>query len=291
MARKKKQPVVVSGGGGWMMTYADLMSLLMAFFVMLLASAEMDKKKFAEMGQSMRLALGSPLTENTKSVSDDFKLFDEQSKKELIEQIEKKKIVDKKVQKTKMDAKRLEKALADRIAKKEVEVITHGRMIIIRLLDEGVFSSGDAKILPEFWSSIQKMKNELQTVDGDIIVSGYTDNIPMRNEKYRSNWELSAARAYSVIAALTGGINMPPDRFVLRGFGETRPLTNNDTAINRAKNRRVELLIDQRDPADKTDETHKDSNIDGKLPDTPLPKELGKIQANPVNSVLPILNS
>ena len=289
MGKKKRVEAAKApdAGGGWIMTYADLMSLLMAFFVMLLAMADMDKKKFEEVGKSMKLALGSPITENTDSVSDQFKPFDEQSKKEFIEHKVEKNMFEKKIQETKDDAKKLEEELKEKIKENKIEIITHGRMIIIRLMAEGVFDSGKADIKSDFWPAIQKIKNQLQSVKGDILVSGYTDNIPIENDQFRSNWELSAARAYSVIDHLVGGLKLPADRFVLRGFGETRALMPNDTAENQAKNRRVEILIDQRDPVDKTNEISRDSMIDSDIPDAPIPKQLEKVLNGDTSQAMP----
>lgn len=230
---------------GWMIIYADLMSLLMAFFVILLASSELDKKKFAEMGTSMRQALKTTNLQNLKDLPKEFESIDDRTKLLLIEQVMSQQNSDKNFEQTKIDTERLKSVLKISLEKHQVEISSKDKIITIRLLAGGVFKSGEATILSEFWPTIQTLKNTLQTIQGNIIVSGYTDNIPIKTEQYRSNWELSAARAYSVISTLIGGVNMPPSRFTLRGFGETRPIANNDTEVNCAKNRRVEILIDQ----------------------------------------------
>ena len=83
-------------------------------------------------------------------------------------------------------------------------------------------------------------------VDGFITVGGHTDDSPIKSKKYRSNWELSGSRAFSMINALLKSKELKPERFVLVGHAETRPIVANDTSENRARNRRVEVVIDQR---------------------------------------------
>lgn len=223
-----------AGVAAWVLTFADLMSLLMAFFVLLYSMSEVDKAKFEQFGKSMKQALGKPVEMN-----DDIEELDP-STKPTPEQTEKLK------QKTRFDTEELKQLLQPQIEDKKIEIEQHGQVIMIRMLQQGVFKSGEAELEDSFIPVLEKISAKLNTIKGELIVSGHTDNVPVIKDKFRSNWELSASRAYSVIEVLQAMHHVDAGRFVLRGYGETRPQVPNDSAENRAKNRRVEIMIDQR---------------------------------------------
>lgn len=271
----------------WMGTFADLMSLLMCFFVLLLSFAEMDAMKFKRLAGSMAQAFGvqnkidvkdipkgtsiiaqefspgrpepTPINEIYQRTDDLTELSLEvecaqeyeieagtegnqagvQMPQQIVEQIEKL------IKETESDAVDLAKALSEEITNGEVEIETKGRQIILRIREKGSFSSGSARLADRYIPLLQEVRNVLATKDGAIAVQGHTDNIPMRSAKFRSNWELSASRAVSVAEQLFAGDVLNPKRFVVSGYGSTRPLDSNDTSDGRAKNRRVEIVINQ----------------------------------------------
>ena len=104
------------------------------------------------------------------------------------------------------------------------------------MASEAVRASSVAKV-------IARLRESLTQVDGTIAVAGHTDDIPIKTQRYRSNWELSSARAVSVVHALLDGSTLDPARFVVEGHGDAHPLAPNDTPENRALNRRVEITI------------------------------------------------
>ena len=237
MAGGKKKKTSMSAAVGapmWMATFADLMALLMTFFVMLLALSEVDKAKFETLGISMKMALGTEVAVTAPQSADEIKPLQDPE-------------IDMEVQ-TMQDAAKIADVLDDYMEMDEIEVETKGRMIIVRMLDSGVFESGSSTIKTDFKPVLAALKDAVKDMPGEIVVSGHTDDVPIANADHRSNWELSAGRAYSVIQQLVSQGDIPKERFVLQGFGETRPLFANDTVGHRAKNRRVELIIDQREP-------------------------------------------
>lgn len=255
---------------GWIMTFADLMSLLMAFFVMLLASAKMDVAKFEEMGKSMKLALGAHVQQLTSFTSEEMKPFKEMEAK-----------AKQKIDQTKKDAQELAEVLQEQIKDASIEIDTHGRIIIIRMMASGLFKSGKSEIKDSFRPVLMKLGAKLDEIKGDIVVSGHADDIPIETERYRSNWELSASRAYSVIEELLENTDVLSERFVLRGFGDTRPRVPNNSEENRAKNRRVEILIDQRDPVSEKVEFENGQGLnDMKMTDAPIPKDVENPQVS-----------
>ncbi|BCD97660.1 flagellar motor protein MotB [Marinagarivorans cellulosilyticus] len=272
-----------AGLPAWMGTFADLMSLLMCFFVLLLSFSEMDAMKFKRLAGSMAQAFGvqnkvnvtdppkgtsiiaqefspgrpepTPINEifqTTQDVtemslkvecSEDFDVeqgeegYDAGVKarvKEVLEELEKQ---------TEQIAYELADALSAQILAGQIEIETEGRKIIIRIREKGSFGSGSATLKPEYRDVLQEVQAVLALKPGHVKVEGHTDNIPINTARFRSNWELSSARAVSVAHELMRGNVINSRRFEVSGMADTKPLASNNSADDRAKNRRVEILI------------------------------------------------
>tara|TARA_R110002096_G_scaffold98584_4_gene219216 strand:- start:6972 stop:7949 length:978 start_codon:yes stop_codon:yes gene_type:complete len=263
-------------GGGWIMTFADLMSLLMCFFVLLLSFAEMDLNKFKAIAGSMKLAFGvqrevkapdSPV--GTSIIAQEFSPGRPQptainevrqttmdANKQTLEFTDaletdgsdgegENGTKEAQNEDTLADAKTLMDALAEEIDQGMIQIETVGTRIIIRIREKASFPSGDATFRKSFLPAIAKLRQSLNEVEGRIVVAGHTDNIPIKTARFRSNWELSSSRAVSVVHELLDGGTLDPARFVIEGHGDAHPLTTNDTPENRALNRRVEMTIEQ----------------------------------------------
>lgn len=267
------------GAPAWMATFADLMSLLMCFFVLLLSFSEMDVLKYKQMAGSMRDAFGvqdkiqvkdppkgtsvitrefspgkttpTPIktvqqvsAERTKPAlrvgdAEGGKLTKQQTR-ELLQQK-----LSTLIDETKADAEKLKRLLRKSIEKGDVEVTSKGRTIRVRIRERGSFASGSAKLKGEFVPVLNTMRMALREIDGNIAVEGHTDNIPISTAQFRSNWELSASRALSVVHALGGSDGITHERFMVIGRADTQPLSTKNTWEARAKNRRVEVVIRQ----------------------------------------------
>jgi chemotaxis protein MotB len=105
-----------------------------------------------------------------------------------------------------------------------------------------LFASGSATLSEDARTTLEELANSIKLTEGDVIIEGHTDNAPILGRRYKSNWELSAARAFSVINALSDR-GIEPRRLAAWGFGENRPVAPNDGAVNMAKNRRIEIVI------------------------------------------------
>ncbi len=265
----------------WMGTFADLMSLLMCFFVLLLSFAEMDIQKFKQVKGSMSEAFGvqrevsadetpkgtSLIAEEFSSAAPQKTLVNEvrqqttESNKQTLEftdaleksdssdqmEQEKKQQVS---EKTAKDSLKLKTALAEEIENGLVEVESQDGAIMIRISEKASFSSGAAQIRNSFLPVLIKLRDALLEVKGQVVVAGHTDDRPIRTARFRSNWELSASRAVSVVHQLLEEDVIPRDRFIVEGHGDAHPLVPNDTSENRAINRRVELTIVQENDGD-----------------------------------------
>jgi len=291
----------------YMGTFADLMALLMCFFVLLLSFAEMDVLKFKQIAGSMKYAFGvqnkvhvrdipkgtsiiakefSPgkpqptvieaVMQQTIDITKETVEFDEPEKDEPDEgegeEINKGVGVDENDEAAKderTDAEIIEDAQqaakAEKVAEAEaatlaqeiagrmseelsdgqVELIAKGSMVIIRIREKGSFASASDTIEEQFLPVIGKIEEILMDTDGEVRVAGHTDNLPIDNEYFRSNWELSGGRAGSVTRELLRSGNLDKSRFVITGYADTKPIADNLTLEGRATNRRVEVIIVQ----------------------------------------------
>jgi chemotaxis protein MotB len=145
------------------------------------------------------------------------------------------------------EARKIRESLIEEIKAGKVSVETEKWRIIIRIQEKGSFPSGSAVLEAGFDPSMAKIAEAVKASRGRIVVAGHTDDVPIVNERYRSNWELSAARAVTVAhELLKGGVD--PKRMMVAGYADTRPLVPNTSAANRASNRRVEILLEQEKP-------------------------------------------
>ncbi|HDY84980.1 hypothetical protein LCGC14_0542160 [marine sediment metagenome] len=252
----------------YMGTFADLMSLLMCFFVLLLSFAEMDALKYKMVVKSLDNAFGvqrevaaNEIPKGTSIIAQEFSpgeprptplsevrqdTIDETRDALKVKQdADEKAEVAAKKQQEEINEESLEfqEALKEEIDEGLIDVETQFDRIVIRIREKGSFQSGNANLNREFLPILDKIRHVLSKTDGQIVVAGHTDNIPINTARYRSNWELSTSRATSVVHELLANGEMQPDRFVLEGHAETQPLTTNDTPENRAKNRRVEIIV------------------------------------------------
>ncbi|GGW45506.1 type VI secretion system protein TssL [Halomonas sp. 141] len=251
-----------------MVTYADLMSLLLCFFVLLLSFAEIDAQKFRRVAESLSEAFGvqrdieamqipmgtSAAMQHFSPATPDRTLIEEvrQRTQQPQPQLETMRTVleNQQRQRTLQIANSIEKLLATALSEGGVEIEVEEARIIIRVAENGTFGSGTATVTPAFASLLVELSSLLSGLSGTLSVHGHTDNVPIRTAQFRSNWDLSAMRAASVANVLIEDGNMAPERLIIQGFAETRPVASNTTSDGRAANRRVELLIDASAPVE-----------------------------------------
>ena len=281
----------------WVMTFADLMSLLLAFFVLLFSFSEMDKAVYKELAGSLKDAFGvqreikaketprginiiarefSPgrpqptaINEVRQMTTDESKLHPvftdpskqgQENKNKKADEAEDKSYnamqvkIDanvtlsdeevKQIARIKKDSALVREALDKEIKEGTVELEVTEKSIILRVREKGSFPSGSADIIKPFKTIVDKISEIFRSFDGIIVVSGHTDNIPIKTYRFRSNWELSSSRAVSVIHELVKTSALRDKKFKIAAFAETLPVDSNDTSAGRAKNRRVEIMMD-----------------------------------------------
>mgnify|MGYP001588516426 CR=1 FL=1 len=219
----------------WLATYGDLVTLLMCFFVLLYSMAVIDSGKAQKVISSLNnMGIMSEKGDIKSSVGNAIV----GDKTEVVEQPEKQ-----------MD--KLYKEVKGIVAKKgledDIEVKNQTKGVLVRFKDDIIFDTASSELKPGAKTVLAQISDILKKYNKNIRVEGHTDNIPIKSEKYESNWALSSARAISVVKFLTS--ELPPDKrikeesFEVAGYGAYKPIVKNDTEKNRQKNRRIELLI------------------------------------------------
>ena len=264
----EEESVVESAGvPAWVMTFADLMTLLMCFFVLLLAFSEMDAQKFKQLSGSMKEAFGvqaelkadfipkgtsvvttefSPGKPDETTALDEIRQHTIDSTKSTLEFSDGETHEDDahdKVEIAEKDLKLLQAELSEEIENGRLSVRREGSRIIMQIHEQGSFASGYADIKTEFLPTLDKIGLLSAKMSGIVQVTGHTDDLPISNSRFRSNWELSSSRAVTVAHRLLKSGNLDPRRLVITGLAWTQPRVPNDTPENRAQNRRVEINI------------------------------------------------
>jgi chemotaxis protein MotB len=143
------------------------------------------------------------------------------------------------------ELQRIREALAKEIESGKAEVERDGARVIIRLAEQGSFRSGSADLQPTFIQLLDQVGKTIAQSNGRIYIEGHTDNVPVVfNERFKSNWDLSGARAGAVADRISGVSGIAPGRMSVSGYADTRPLENNNTATGRSRNRRIEIIVD-----------------------------------------------
>ncbi|BDU50113.1 OmpA/MotB family protein [Haliovirga abyssi] len=238
---EKKCPECKEGAPEYMNTYGDMMTLLMCFFVLLFAFSSLDSQKFQTMMKAFQGALG--VMKGGKTVSPEKLITDSRIQNKGTE-----------MKFAKM-AKELQKELQDRLNEENkktgknkklkdiADIKLTERGLKISFGDRALFDIGKAKLKKESKVMLDKIAGYIGRLENNIVVEGHTDNVPIHNNEFPSNWELSTTRATNVLRNLLKKSPSLKGRISASGYGDTRPIATNDTVSGRKKNRRVDIII------------------------------------------------
>ena len=226
----------------WLVSYADFITLLFAFFVVMFASSQVDKKKIAVMaatfdsyvnGAKPNRPAGGKGGATTPGPPADGAVAG-------VGNIAAQALTMAQLAPT---SEQLEDVLKTEILAGKVELSLQARGLVLSLKESAFFAPGQDAISPEARPIFGKVADALRRVPGQIRLEGHTDNTPIHNRKFPSNWHLSIARSIAVLKLLTGEFGIPAERLAVAGYGEYHPLEVNNNDSERAKNRRVDLVI------------------------------------------------
>lgn len=244
--RRKKKKNKESGGGTWLATFSDLMTLLLTFFILLFSMSSVSEDKFTEASMSLQGAFfgrtggGSILPYNRNSDLESGNRGGG-AMNDIPEEV------------TRMYKEAL-KIIGEEGIGDQVTVSSDQDGVYLDIQESILFDSGEATISDMGSETLDSLNQLLSMTDNDIIVEGFTDDIPISTSNYDSNWELSAERAMSVVRYLAEQGTINPSRLSGRGYGEFNPVLPNDSPENRAKNRRVNIVLVYQPAEEENDE-------------------------------------
>lgn len=217
----------------WLVSYADFITLLFAFFVVMYSVSSVNEGKYRVLSDSLSSSFSK-----TKAVGDLSIMNLPVSKNQPI-------VVKEKPQSQDNARSYLKAANAISTAKvpKGVKVTSTERGLNIRITDETLFSSGSSAINPQIQEFLDLIVGLVRDLPNSIAVEGHTDNQPISTAAFPSNWDLSTGRANALIRYFTEHHRLRAERFSSAGFAGTRPIESNSTAEGQASNRRVELIV------------------------------------------------
>jgi chemotaxis protein MotB len=241
----RRKPVQHESHDRWLVSYADFITLLFAFFVVMFASTQADKSKAKQVSEAVKEALEHGQFSNAISVvlgrgkHEAVKSMEEDTlhpapppppppphPADLVKSLA-----------------TLQSGLEAELKSGKVLVTLEARGLVISLREAAFFASGDNVIAPGSIPIIAKIAAVVQGVDNPLRLEGYTDSVPIHNSRFHSNWELSAARSIAMLELLRQNFGIPPERMTIAGYAENAPADSNDTVDGRAHNRRVELVL------------------------------------------------
>lgn len=244
MSRRKKKRHEEHMDESWLVPYADILTLLLALFIVLFASSTVDAVKFRAMSTVFNQVFTSgtgflefPSSTNTDT-SDSLNKggISGRNEQEQLSTVE----------------KRVNQYIKDNKLEKQLQTSLTGEGLLVTIRDNVLFESGVADVRDQDRKIAKEISNLLvMDTPRSIVISGHTDSIPIQNNQFNSNWDLSVMRAVNFMKVLLENKKLQPEWFSAKGYGEFKPVASNNTAAGRAKNRRVEILIMPRTEVDK----------------------------------------
>jgi chemotaxis protein MotB len=250
MARKKKKKHHDEHmDESWLIPYADLMTLLLALFIVLFAMSSVDAVKFQQLSKAFNdiftsgsgvMEFASPIESNGRSDSENDTALPSEGEV-------RKALGEKDYKELSAVEERVNEYIEKNNLKDQLGTSLTGEGLMISIRDNVLFESGSADVR----GGDQQVADEIADLlvmdpPRSIVISGYTDNVPISNSQFSSNWDLSVMRAVNFMKVLLENPELSPEWFSAKGFGEYKPIATNNTAEGRAKNRRVEILITPR---------------------------------------------
>jgi len=225
--RKKKTHSEEHVDESWLLPYADMLTLLVALFIIMYAVGQGDKVKLQKLSSQFNIifARGSGIMQGNASSASSIEQYTMSSLKST-----------------------LDKEISNDGYSDQIKVAINNEGLDISIEAGALFTSGDATVLNNVSPLLLNISTMLKNLDNDITIAGYTDNMPIKNSKFRSNWDLSSIRAINVMTYMVDSGDLNPKKVSIQAYGEYNPKYDNSTEANRARNRRVEIFIARKYP-------------------------------------------
>lgn len=214
----------------WLVSYADFITLLFALFVVLFAASNADKEKVRTFAEAVENAIEHSGVRRSSVLPQPNTLAEPVLNSTYAA---------------------LVRSLEPEVENHQVRVWLDARGLVITLNQTAFFRSGDADFDPDMYPTLEKIASALARIDNPIRMEGHTDSLPIHNERFRNNWELSSARSIAVLELLATRFGIEPPRMAVAGYADTAPVSSNDTEEGRARNRRVDIVVLSREAVGK----------------------------------------
>jgi chemotaxis protein MotB len=216
----------------WLVSYADFITLLFALFVVLYAASNADREKLSQFARAVENAINNSGVGHTRAG-------------QPVKGKAQAPLGPKPSGETGLDGayQSLVRSLNPEIVNRQVQVALSKRGLVITLNQASFFRSGEAGYDPSMYPTLGKIAEAVARLRNPIRLEGHTDSLPIHNERFRSNWELSSARSISTLELLVSRFGLPTSRMAVAGYADNSPVSSNDTEEGRARNRRVDIVV------------------------------------------------
>jgi chemotaxis protein MotB len=244
--RRSRRPTEPENHERWLVSYADFITLLFAFFVMMYAHSQTDKQRAQQISKAFREAMQegklsqtlSRLIGSTPPASMSGKVADH-----TLDRVETAARTEDPPIALLPSLQQLQQTLRSEIASGKVVLRMEQRGLVISLLEATFFPSGGDIIESATLPTLDRIAEELRKVPNPLRLEGHTDSIPIRTPRFRSNWELSAARGIAMLELFQTRFGIPHSRMAIAGYADTAPVASNQTLEGRSRNRRVDIVV------------------------------------------------
>lgn len=223
--RRKKEPD--ENLDRWLLTYADMITLLLAFFIVMYSMSQVDAKRFGKMAEALDGILKGGRSILDKNSEDQYEVGHGLLKLGNLRMIQ--------IQ--------VEKKFEELGRNEEVQTEVTERGLVVHVVESALFIPGVADLQPKAMEVLDLIYTRIKDAPNHIRVEGHTDDRPIRTIQFPSNWELSSARATEVVRYFIENYNIPPGKISALGYGQYRPVEPNNSVENRARNRRVDIVL------------------------------------------------
>jgi chemotaxis protein MotB len=247
VARKKRHPEH-ENHERWLVSYADFITLLFAFFVVMFASSQGDKGKAQQVSDGVKKALeGDNISAMVAAM-----INGPAKKKPGKDQVQVPNVGQPPTEQTRREQQLAElmpslrvlsSELSEEVQKGQIQISMTDRGLVISFAQAALFPSGEDLIAPGAYESIGKVAAAIARLPNPVRLEGHTDARPINTPRFHSNWDLSSARAIALLKILTERFAVPPNKLSVAGYADTAPLSSNDTEEGRGRNRRVDIIV------------------------------------------------
>jgi chemotaxis protein MotB len=229
--KRKKHHEENENAERWLLTYADLITLLLAFFIMMYVFSKKDAQKYDEVASHLKTIFSGGTGLAGKGSVTATSPIDMPSKGASSGEIKRQ------LESELMDSNR------NKSGGENISVLSDERGVVIRVLDKAFFDEGKAELKDGAKGALDKIVPIIKGVDNHVRIEGHTDNVPINTNEFKSNWELSVRRATEVVRYFVEKRGLPPERISATGYAEYRPIVQNNSPKNKSLNRRIEIIV------------------------------------------------